>query len=141
VALTTSESALVDTSVAVALSSQDHDFYESTRDALAGVTLGLSGHALFETYSTLTRMPPPFRRSAHEVKAFTDERFPETRMLSVSSAAKLYVRMVSDGIVGGSVWDGLVGACALEHGMKLASRDRQAVSTYQALGIDVVILP
>jgi len=52
---------LVDTSVAVALMVSDHKHHEAV--TLAGVRLGLSGHAAFETFSVLTRLPPPLRRT------------------------------------------------------------------------------
>lgn len=94
---------LVDTSVAVALVVGDHRFHEATMRALEGRRLGLAGHAAVETFSVLTRLPPPSRR--------------------------------------GSVYDALVGATAVEHRSKLATRDRRAVDTYRALGVDVELLP
>lgn len=56
-------SLLVDTSVGVALSVGDHEGHASTLEALAGRRLGLAGHAVFETYSVLTRLPAPARRT------------------------------------------------------------------------------
>ena len=44
------------------------------------------------------------------------------------------------GIAGGSVYDALVGATAIEHGLKLATRDRRALVTYRALQVDVEVL-
>ena len=55
---------LVDTSVAVALTVADHEDHEATIAAVGGRRLGLSGHAVFETFSVLTRLPTPARRSA-----------------------------------------------------------------------------
>lgn len=54
---------LVDTSVAVALVVGDHTAHRATAAVLAGLRLGLAGHAAFETYSVLTRLPPPARRT------------------------------------------------------------------------------
>ncbi|MFN0155587.1 MAG: PIN domain-containing protein, partial [Gaiella sp.] len=54
---------LVDTSVAIALVTSDHQQHKVVFDALGGRRLGLSGHAAFETFSVLTRLPPPARRS------------------------------------------------------------------------------
>jgi predicted nucleic acid-binding protein len=44
------------------------------------------------------------------------------------------------GIAGGSVYDALVGATAIEHRIKLATRDRRALATYRALQVDVEVL-
>jgi predicted nucleic acid-binding protein len=54
---------LVDTSVAVALVVSDHEHHESTFETLRRRKLGLAGHAAFETFSVLTRLPSPARRS------------------------------------------------------------------------------
>jgi predicted nucleic acid-binding protein len=43
-------------------------------------------------------------------------------------------------IAGGSVYDALVGATAVEHGLTLVSRDHRALETYRALGVDVEFL-
>ena len=53
---------LVDTSVAVALTVADHEHHVATFEALGDRRLGLAGHAAFETFSVLTRLPP--RRAA-----------------------------------------------------------------------------
>ncbi len=54
---------LVDTSIAVALTVADHEHHETTLRALGTRRLGLAGHAAFETFSVLTRLPPPARRT------------------------------------------------------------------------------
>jgi len=59
----------------------------------------------------------------------------------VEASAALLARLESIGVAGGSVYDALVGATAVEHGLRLASRDRRAVQTYRALDVDVEILP
>jgi predicted nucleic acid-binding protein len=38
------------------------------------------------------------------------------------------------------VYDALVGATAVEHGLKLATRDQRALVTYRALQVDVEAL-
>src|SRR3982074_1768797 len=53
---------LVDTSVAVALVVADHEHHLATMGAIGDRQLGLSGHAAFETFSVLTRLPPPAPR-------------------------------------------------------------------------------
>lgn len=131
---------LVDTSVAVALVVADHDHHESTFHALRGRAWGLAGHAAFETYSVLTRLPPPARRTPVVVTQLLANAFPETRYLSAEPAAKLLAKLAAENIAGGSVYDALVGAAAREHGLPLATRDRRALDTYRALGVDVELL-
>ena len=50
---------LVDTSVAVAVVVEDHEHHGATLQAIGNRSLGLAGHAAFETFSVLTRLPPP----------------------------------------------------------------------------------
>jgi predicted nucleic acid-binding protein len=44
------------------------------------------------------------------------------------------------GIAGGSVYDALVGATAIEHRIRLATRDQRALATYRALQVDFEVL-
>lgn len=131
---------LVDTSVAVALVVADHDAHETTVRALDGRRLGLAGHAAFETFSVLTRLPSPARRSSSVVAHLIAANFPETRFLSPDRARSLLDEVAELGIAGGSVYDALVGATAVEHGASLVSRDRRAADTYRAIGVDVEVL-
>lgn len=48
---------LVDTSLAVALSVRDHEAHNAALAAVTGQRIGLAGHAAFETFSVLTRLP------------------------------------------------------------------------------------
>jgi predicted nucleic acid-binding protein len=131
---------LLDTSAAVALSVADHEDHETTAEKLAGRRLGLAGHAVFETFSVLTRLPPPARRSPATVTTLMSTNFPANRFLSARAAADLAGRLASLGVAGGAVYDALVGAAAVEHGITLASRDRRAADTYRLLGVDVELL-
>ncbi|MEA2973791.1 MAG: hypothetical protein QOG82_2249 [Actinomycetota bacterium] len=131
---------LVDTSAAVALVVGDHEFHEATLDALDGRILGLSGHAAFETFSVLTRLPPPARRSPPVIAQVLATNFPESRFLSAAGTAGLFSRLASGDFAGGSVYDALVGAAAAEHDVALATWDRRALDTYRALGVNVHLL-
>lgn len=131
---------LVDTSVAVALVVADHEHHETTFDALSDDRLGLAGHAAFETFSVLTRLPPPARRDPATVTRLLGETFPETRFLDDGAAGRLMAGLAERGIAGGSVYDALVGAVAAEHGLRLATRDRRALDTYRALEVQVELL-
>lgn len=131
---------LVDTSVAVALVVGDHEHHLATLGAIGDRRLGLAGHAMFETFSVLTRLPSPARRPPDVVATLLAENFPDSRFLSPQRAAMLMDALGRAGIAGGSVYDALVGAAAVEHGRKLATRDRRALATYRALGVDIEFL-
>lgn len=124
---------LIDTSVAVALVTADHEHHQATRNAIAGRSCGLSGHAAFETFSVLTRLPPPSRRTPRTVQRLLAHNFPGSLFLSAEGTKRLHARLAPLGIAGGAVYDALVGAAAAEHGIMLATRDRRAAATYRAL--------
>ena len=128
---------LVDTSVAVALSVGDHEQHVAVSRDLRGRSLGLAGHAAFETLSVLTRLPPPARRSPATIGRLLEASFPDSRYLGVRAAASLLAELGSVGIAGGAVYDALVGACANEHELPLATLDRRAVEIYRALNVRI----
>jgi predicted nucleic acid-binding protein len=131
---------LVDTSVAVALTVADHEHHDRTFAALGDRRLGLAGHAAFETFSVLTRLPTPARRAPATVARLLAGTFPHTRFLGAEAAASLLAELATSGIGGGAVYDALVGACATEHGLVLATRDQRALETYRALEVRVELV-
>jgi predicted nucleic acid-binding protein len=131
---------LVDTSVAVALVVADHEQHETTTRALRGRKLGLAGHAAFETFSVLTRLPPPARRTPAAVARLLAVGFPASTFLGARATSALLAELARGGIAGGAVYDALVGAVAREQGLALATRDRRALDTYRALDVDVELL-
>lgn len=131
---------LVDTSVAVALSVADHDGRTAARAAVEGRRIGLAGHAAFETFSVLTRLPAPARRTPAAIARLIAANFPHTRFLGPERATALLAGLAGLGLSGGSVYDALVGAAAVEHGVPLVTRDRRALGTYRALDVDVVLV-
>jgi predicted nucleic acid-binding protein len=131
---------LVDTSSAVALGVADHEHHEATFRAIGARRLGLAGHAAFETFSVLTRLPPPARRTPATVARLLSVDFPHSRFLSAAAAAALLDELHAIGIAGGAVYDALIGAAAREHGLPLATRDHRALDTYRALDVTVELL-
>ncbi len=131
---------LLDTSAAVAFLVADHEQHNVTFAALADRELGLAGHAAFETFSVLTRLPPPARRTPRAVHRLLSANFPHSRFLSRERTAALLAALAGHGLAGGSVYDALVGAAALEHGRTLVSRDRRALDTYRELGVDAEMI-
>ena len=129
--------ALLDTSAAVALVVEDHEFHAAAMEAVRGLRLGLAGHAWFETYSVLTRLPTPLRRSPADVLRLLARNFPASRYLAESEAAALGPEIARMGIAGGAVYDALVGATARQHGRPLISADARAWPVYEALGVEI----
>ena len=128
---------LLDTSAAVALVVEDHDAHAATLEAVRGRRLGLAGHAWFETYSVLTRLPGGLRRSPAEVAALLAHDFPATTFLEAEAAEALGPELARLGISGGAVHDALVGAAAGQDGRSLVSGDARARPVYEALGVRV----
>ena len=131
---------LVDTSAAVALAVADHEHHGTTFAALADRRLGLSGHAAFETFSVLTRLPGPARRTPSTVARLLATNFPHSRFLGARAAAARLAGLQTGDIAGGAVYDALVGATAAEHDLVLVTRDRRALATYRKLDVDVELL-
>jgi predicted nucleic acid-binding protein len=128
---------LLDTSAAVALVVEDHEAHAATLEALRGRRLGLAGHAWFETYSVLTRLPGGLRRSPADVAALLAHDFPAPAFLAEEVAAALGPELATMSISGGAVYDALVGAAARQHGQSLVSGDARARPVYEALGVHV----
>lgn len=134
------ETILVDTSIAVPLVVSDHVAHAMVLTELGSLRLGLAGHALFETYSVLTRLPAPLRRSPADCRRLIEHNFPASRCLEPSSHAGMLERFTDAGITGGQVYDALVGSVAADAELPLATRDRRALETYRALGVAVRLL-
>jgi predicted nucleic acid-binding protein len=124
----------------LALVGGGHEHHDLTMAALEGRRLGLSGHAAFEAFSVLTRLPAPSRRPFVVVARLLSTNFPVTRFLSERDPAALVARLREGAINRGAVHDALVGAAAREHGLVLATLDRRALGVYRGLGVEVELL-
>jgi predicted nucleic acid-binding protein len=131
---------LVDTSVAVALLVADHDLHAKAMATVQNRRAGLAGHAAFETFSVLTRLPAPNRRSPSAVAHLIAQNFPATTYLSSDGASRLIEQLREGRIAGGAVYDALVGAAAVERGVPLLTADTRALSTYRLLNVDLELL-
>lgn len=132
---------LLDTSAAIALVVPDHDRHDATLERFRGKRLGLAGHAWFESYSVLTRLPGGRRRSPAEAVRLLSQDFPASAFLSEAASRELTTELSRLTISGGAVYDALVGAAARYHQLTLVSRDARAQSTYDALGVAVEVIP
>ncbi|GAC1664176.1 MAG: type II toxin-antitoxin system VapC family toxin [Candidatus Limnocylindrales bacterium] len=126
---------LLDTSTAVAFVVEDHETHPATFAALQGRRLGLAGHAWFETYSVLTRLPAGLRRSPADALRLLTSNFPASRFLGEAESADLGGELAGLGISGGAVYDALVGAAARQHRTLLVSSDARARPVYDGLGV------
>jgi len=124
---------LLDTSCAIALLSPDHDAHQAVEDECDGKTLGLAGHALFETLAVLTRMPP-IKVALADAVALVEDNFPSSVWLSAAAVAASPKKLMESGVSGGRIYDALVGMAAAEHGVVLLTLDRRAKPTYEAIG-------
>jgi toxin FitB len=130
----------VDTSVAVPLLVRSHHDHATVVRWWNGQEVTLSGHALAETYSVLTRLPGDARLAPADAARLLDARFSSPLVLSSSQARKLPDTLSRLEIAGGAVYDALVALAAKEHGAALATRDARARGTYDAVGVTVIVV-
>ena len=129
----------LDTSVAVPLLVQTHRSHTAVARWWDGREIALSGHALAETYSVLTRLPGDLRMASVDAARLLGERFAEPLLLGSNVARRLPEVLSRLGIAGGGVYDALVALAAVEHEADLATRDARARATYEAVGASVVV--
>lgn len=125
-----------DTSVAVASLDPSHEAHAACRRALLELRPALAGHAAFETYSVLTRLPLPLRLRPDQASQVLTSAFPDGCWLNASDAGVLWSRLAELAVVGGATFDALVAAAAQADGRRLLTRDRRAERTYRTVGVD-----
>ena len=130
----------VDASVAVPLLVRSHLDHASVVRWWNGQELALSGHALAETYSVLTRLPGDARLAPADAARLLNARFSPPLVLSRSRTRKLPDTLSRLGIAGSAVYDALVALAAKDHGAALATRDARARGTYDAVGVTVIVV-
>jgi predicted nucleic acid-binding protein len=130
----------VDTSVAVPLVVRSHHDHAAVVRWWNGQQVALSGHALAETYSVLTRLPGDARLAPADAARLLNARFSAPLLLSGAQGRKLPDTLSRLGIAGGAVYDALVALAAKEHEVALATRDARARGTYDAVGVKVIVV-
>ena len=93
--MATNADLLLDTSAAIALVLPSHECFERARAAVEGHRIGLAGHAAYETFSVLTRLPGSNRLSPGDAERLIAEDFPDTVELQESSGAGLAARVAA----------------------------------------------
>ncbi|MDX6719662.1 MAG: hypothetical protein QOJ63_1916 [Solirubrobacteraceae bacterium] len=129
----------LDTSVAIPLLVTTHRAHAAVSRWWNGREVALSGHAVAETYSVLTRLPGDLRLAPADAAQLLGERFVEPLLLGSDVATRLPEVLSPLGIAGGAVYDALVALAALEHGADLATRDARAKATYEMVGARILV--
>ena len=126
----------IDTSVAVAALAGWHAEHHAARRAAGGAAI--PAHARIETYSVLTRMPPPHRLASDVAVQLLRRWFPGDRILVPPArlSRTIVERCGEANVVGGAVYDALVALTAAASGHMLITRDERAATTYRLLSID-----
>jgi predicted nucleic acid-binding protein len=129
-----------DTSLVVAAFASWHDKHVHARRALdAG--LRLPEYCALETYSVLTRLPPPHRAPGDLVREFLLARFPEPLLRMSARTYRDFISSLPDReVTGGAAYDALVAAVAAENDCELVSCDRRAAPIYERFGVRISLL-
>ena len=129
-----------DTSLVVAAFASWHEHHEPARRALDG-GLRLIEHCALETYSVLTRLPPPHRSSGAVVRDFLDIRFPQPLLrLSASAYRRFLLGLAENGVTGGAAYDALIAATAVGCKAELVTCGRRALPIYERYGVRTRLL-
>lgn len=108
-------------------------------DTLDG--LRLVEHCALESYTVVTRLPPPHRAPGAVVRDFLVARFPDPLLRLSPRRHRDFVAQLPDhGISDGAAYDALVAATAVADGADLITCDRRARSVYEAYGLRVHFL-
>ena len=130
-----------DTSVLVAAFATWHEGHRSAVEAMkSGVHL--VAHTMVETYSVLTRLPPPHRVAPRAVHAYLTDIASAERYLMLDAHAYCTVidRLAEGNIAGGASYDGLIALTAQTAGATLVTCDKRALRTYEHLGVRYELL-
>ncbi len=129
-----------DTSVLVAGFATWHDGHESAARAF-GRGVRLVAHSALETYSVLTRLPPPHRVAPAVAHAYlADIASADYLTLEPRPHRELIGYLAAHNVTGGATYDALVGSTAKAAGARLLTRDRRAVRTYELLQVEYELL-
>lgn len=94
-------------------------------------------HATLETYSVLTRLPPPHCVAPVAVHAcLTDITSSDYLTLDARSHRGLIDGLAEHDVTGGATYDALVGSTAKAAGATLLTRDLPAIRTYERLRME-----
>jgi len=113
-----------DSSVTIAAAAPWHVAHEAATAALAADQPALIAHVAFETTAALSRMPEGQRLSPAVVLEWLERRFPTVWLTLPAAATRRGLRTAVDsGIRGGALYDALIAATAVEHGLPVITQD------------------
>ena len=125
----------IDTSLVVAAFASWHEAHEAGLEALAKEPR-IPSHVYLESYSVLTRLPPPHRASPEIVCEYLALRFPQEPLSLPPRAHRELLEIAARlGISGGSIYDAQIAFAAKLAGATLLTRDRRALATYGKIGV------
>ena len=127
---------LADSSLAIAAFASWHEQHDEANRAITR-DVTLIAHCAIETFSVLTRLPPPHRARPSLVRDFLAVRFQKPFVaLEADGYRALIPRLIELGITGGAAYDAVVAATAAAARATLISCDVRAAATYQRIGVD-----
>lgn len=111
----------LDTSALVPVFLADHPHHAASLNLFIGCepqAASCASHSLAEVYSTLTRLPAPHRASPEQAIKCLQNINDRFRLISLEGATCLSVIQdaAAGGIIGGTIYDALIAACALQAG-------------------------
>ena len=130
----------VDTSVVIAGFAAWHEGHEAALTALDRRPRA-PAHVLLESYSVLTRLPPPHRTPPAVAVTFLKGRFLDPPLgLQPDDHARLVELVARYGLAGGSVYDALIAWTVKLADATLLTRDSRAIRVYQAVDVPFELL-
>lgn len=132
--------AVADTSVIISAVLTNSAGHNESVAALATAGARAAGHAWIEAYSVLTRLPPDVRLNGPDALRVLASAIGGVRHLSQTEQKQFQKWLAGSDVVGGAVYDALVGFVAKVASVPLITRDARAIPTYRQLGIDVLVL-
>jgi predicted nucleic acid-binding protein len=125
---------LADSSVLVAAFASWHELHDAARAEL-DPSMPLIAWCALETYSVLTRLPPPRRVSARIAQDYLAQFAAPYVTLSAEGWRALVLGLAGRNVSGGASYDALIAVTASEAGSQLVSCDRRALPTYERFGV------
>ncbi len=95
----------------------------------------LAGHAAFQTFSVLTRLPGVLRLSTGDASTALKSMFGQPCWLDVVAQTDLFDRLEHLGVAGVALYDALVGEAARVNRRHLLTNDMRAARTYALIGV------
>lgn len=132
--------AVADTSVIVASVLSGSAAQAECAEALDLAQASAAGHAWFESFSVLTRLPAHIRLTPHDAHRVVTSAVHGVRLLSSAEQRTFQQWLARSSIAGGAVYDAMVGWVARAAHLPLLTRDARALPVYRLLGIEVLLV-